>query len=107
MGNVLICNAPMLFSGVWKVAKQFLDEKTRAKIMIKGSNYMDTLTTFVDIENVPTFMGGQCTCADKGGCMNSNIGPWNEFEIDAENYTIKPKNGSSSKAITNGSAAAT
>ena len=95
----------MLFSGVWKVAKQFLDEKTRAKIMIKGSNYMETLTTFVDIENVPTFMGGKCTCADKGGCMNSNIGPWNDYEIDAENYCIKPKNGSA-KAITNGSAAA-
>jgi len=32
MGNTFICNAPMAFRALWKIAKGFLDEKTRKKI---------------------------------------------------------------------------
>jgi hypothetical protein len=39
MGNLLVVNAPMLFNGVWKVIKGFLDDKTVKKIKIHGSDY--------------------------------------------------------------------
>ena len=79
MGNLFVVNAPMLFSGIWAVVKGFLDEKTRGKIKIVGSNFLPTLEQFVDRENIPGFLGGGCECPN--GCINSNIGPWNDYEI--------------------------
>jgi hypothetical protein len=60
MGNMLIVNAPMVFTGVWAVVKGFIDERTRQKIRIIGSNYRPVLLEFIDDENIPSFLGGQC-----------------------------------------------
>lgn len=77
MGNCFVVNAPMLFAGVWAIVKGFLDEKTRKKIKIIGSNFLPTLREFVEDENIPTFLGGKCTCAEYGGdCLASGKGPW-------------------------------
>ena len=67
MGVSFILNAPMLFKGVWAVIKGFLDEKTRAKIKILGTDYLDTVLEYVDIDNLPKFLGGNCEC--EGGCL--------------------------------------
>ena len=39
LGNIYIVNAPALFSGVYSIIKGFLDERTRSKVKIMGSNY--------------------------------------------------------------------
>lgn len=85
MGNTLLINAPYVFSGVWSVVKGFLDERTRKKIRIIGGGYKKTLLEFIDEENIPTFIGGKCECKEFGGCMYSNVGPWNDYEL------VKPK----------------
>lgn len=81
MGNLLIVNAPIVFSGVWSVCKGFLDEKTRKKVKIVGYGFKAVLLEHIDDENIPSFLGGQCECKEYGGCMKSNLGPWNDYEI--------------------------
>ena len=89
MGNMFVVNAPMMFSAIWAVVKGFLDEKTRGKIKIIGSSFKTKLLEYIPENEIPEFLGGSCTCADKGGCINSNIGPWNDFEIHGNG--IRPK----------------
>lgn len=83
MGNTFVANAPFSFTAIWAICKGFLDEKTRKKIKICGGSFKTDLLEFLDDENIPDFLGGKCTCAALGGCINSNIGPWNDFELTA------------------------
>ena len=76
MGNTFIVNAPTLFRGLWKVARGFLDEKTRNKIKVIGGTYTPTLLEFVEEENLPEFLGGKCQ--EK---FPSDVGPWSGYKI--------------------------
>ena len=91
LGNLYVVNAPFLFSGIWSVAKGFLDEVTRKKIKIIGWNYLPTLLEHVNEEDLPSFLGGKCTCSEfEGGCIRSYAGPWNDYVLTPEG--IQPKN---------------
>lgn len=67
--------------------KGFLDEKTANKIrVIPAADTQTELLKFINEEDIPTFIGGSCTC--KGTptqgrverCLLSNKGPWSQYE---------------------------
>ncbi|KAG7590214.1 CRAL/TRIO N-terminal domain superfamily [Arabidopsis suecica] len=79
--RMFIINGGSGFKLVWATVKQFLDPKTVTKIHVIGNKYQNKLLEIIDASQLPDFLGGTCTCADRGGCMRSDKGPWNDPEI--------------------------
>ncbi|XP_019166288.1 PREDICTED: phosphatidylinositol/phosphatidylcholine transfer protein SFH3-like isoform X2 [Ipomoea nil] len=79
--RMFIINAGSGFRLLWNTIKSFLDPKTTAKINVLGNKYQSKLLEIIDASELPDFLGGTCTCADMGGCMRSDKGPWNDPEI--------------------------
>ncbi|KAK6916594.1 CRAL-TRIO lipid binding domain [Dillenia turbinata] len=79
--RMFIINAGSGFRLLWNTVKSFLDPKTTAKIQVLGNKFQSKLLEVIDASELPEFLGGTCTCADKGGCMHSDKGPWNDPEI--------------------------
>jgi len=78
LGQMFLINTSFFFSAVWTIVKAFVDEKTRNKISVEKSSYQKKLLELVDADNLPTFLGGNCTCPNiEGGCLYADIGPWN------------------------------
>ncbi|KAK7310621.1 hypothetical protein RJT34_08233 [Clitoria ternatea] len=81
LNRMFIINAGSGFRLLWNTVKTFLDPKTTSKIHVLGNKYQSKLLEIIDASELPEFLGGTCTCADKGGCMLSDKGPWNDPEI--------------------------
>ncbi|XP_041996336.1 phosphatidylinositol/phosphatidylcholine transfer protein SFH12-like [Salvia splendens] len=79
--QMYIINAGSGFRLLWNTVKSFLDPKTTSKIHVLGNKYQSKLLEVIDASELPEFLGGTCACADKGGCMVSDRGPWNDPEI--------------------------
>ncbi|XP_021283694.1 phosphatidylinositol/phosphatidylcholine transfer protein SFH8-like [Herrania umbratica] len=79
--RMFIINAGPGFKMVWRAVKSCLDSKTASKIHVLGSNYQNKLLEIIDSSELPQFLGGSCTCADQGGCMRSDKGPWKDPNI--------------------------
>lgn len=78
LGTMMLLNTGFFFNAVWAIVKTFVDEKTRKKINLLGGSYKSKLLELVDAENLPSQFGGSCTCPQiEGGCLYSDIGPWN------------------------------
>lgn len=78
LGQMFMINTSSFFSFVFSMIKGFIDKKTVAKIRVLGDKYLESLLTLIDIDNIPTFLGGNCTCSHiEGGCLFADIGPWN------------------------------
>ncbi|XP_052165492.1 phosphatidylinositol/phosphatidylcholine transfer protein SFH6-like [Oryza glaberrima] len=76
--QMFVVNAGSGFKLIWNSVKGFLDPKTSSKIHVLGSNYQSRLLEVIDSSELPDFLGGSCSCSDKGGCLGSNKGPWND-----------------------------
>ena len=76
MGKFVIINGGVMFSGLWSIIKGWLDEKTRNAIDILGSNYLEILQKDIDLDVLPTFLGGNNT-AD----FSTASGPWDEYDL--------------------------
>nr|XP_023917876.1 phosphatidylinositol/phosphatidylcholine transfer protein SFH12-like isoform X2 [Quercus suber] len=81
LNRMFIINAGAGFRMLWSTVKSFLDPQTTAKIHVLGNKFQSKLLEIIDASELPEFLGGTCTCADKGGCMRSDKGPWKDPEI--------------------------
>ncbi|KAL3627463.1 hypothetical protein CASFOL_028826 [Castilleja foliolosa] len=80
--RLFIINAGSGFRVLWKAVRAFIDSRTLAKIRVLGTNYKSSLIEAIDPSNLPSFLGGECTCSEyDGGCLFSDRGPWNDPEI--------------------------
>ncbi|PWA99040.1 sec14p-like phosphatidylinositol transfer family protein [Artemisia annua] len=79
--RMYIINAGCGFRMLWSTVKSFLDPKTAAKIHVLGNKYQSNLLEVIDVSQLPEFLGGLCTCKDRGGCMRSDRGPWQDPDI--------------------------
>ncbi|XP_024960109.1 phosphatidylinositol/phosphatidylcholine transfer protein SFH3-like [Cynara cardunculus var. scolymus] len=79
--RMYIINAGSGFRLLWNTVKSFLDPKTTAKINVLGNKFQSKLLEIIDASELPEFLGGTCTCSDKGGCMRSDKGPWQDPDI--------------------------
>jgi len=84
MGQTVVINCPTIFTMAWSSLKSMLDENTIRKIQIHTTNgSRNALLELVDAEQLPAFLGGKCECKCEGGCLASNIGPWERQDIQA------------------------
>ncbi|MBA0860203.1 hypothetical protein Goshw_015208 [Gossypium schwendimanii] len=81
LNRMFILNAGSGFRMLWNTVKSFLDPKTTAKINVLGNKFQSKLLEIIDADQLPDFLGGTCTCAEHGGCMLSDKGPWKDPEI--------------------------
>ena len=78
MSKMFLLNTNKFFGLVYNLVKGLIDIRTRNKIKILGSDYKGKIYEFIEPENLPTFLGGTCTCPQApGGCLYCDIGPWN------------------------------
>ena len=78
MGQMLVINAPASFTAIWTIVKPWLSPRTLDKISVLGiDQHHAILRDLINPENLPTALGGTCTCDPaRGGCVLSNAGPW-------------------------------
>lgn len=84
LGSMYIINAGFLFSGIWAVCKGWLDVKTQKKINIISGKGKEELAAVIELENLPTFLGGKCEKE-----LKEDHGPWEaELHKSYQNKTV-------------------
>jgi len=88
LGKLIVCNAPFVFTAIWNMIRSLIDEKTRSKISIYGSNYLPKLLEFLDEDQIPAFLGGSNEAK-----LEDDLGPWLLYEIveEADNVGVRRK----------------
>ena len=65
-----------MFNSAWSIIKGWLDENTRNKISIQGTNFKAEILKHIEEDQLPDFLGGNNTAS-----LEDNPGPWNDYEI--------------------------
>lgn len=76
LGRICIINAPIAFRAVWSIVKTMLQPRTVNKIQICGTNYMKDLLEWVEMDSIPSWLGGQ-----SNGTLLDDVGPWSDREV--------------------------
>ncbi|KAJ1918705.1 hypothetical protein H4219_002427 [Mycoemilia scoparia] len=70
MYKTYLVNAPSMFVTAWNIVKSWLDPRVISKVTIMNKNFKDALLEQIPAENLPKFLGGECTCSHMpGGCV--------------------------------------
>ncbi|GIL72327.1 hypothetical protein Vretimale_3992 [Volvox reticuliferus] len=77
LGQMFIVNTPTVFRVIWAVVNPLLEERTRRKIVILGSDFLPTITQLVPLERLPTCLGGSSEVPE--GLVS--IGPWMDVQL--------------------------
>lgn len=76
LGKTCIINAPFVFKAVWSIVKPMLQPRTVAKISLLGHKYIDELAQYIDLDNIPTYLGGRSK-----NTLLDDAGPWNDPKV--------------------------
>lgn len=79
LGKTVIINAPTVFKMIWAMVRPMLDVRTQAKIEVAPSDYMKLLLRYIDVENIPEYLGGKSK-----GSLIDDVGPWKDPVILAQ-----------------------
>eukprot|EP00210_Caulerpa_lentillifera_P001939 g1862.t1 len=74
--HTCIINAPTAFRAIWAVVKPMLNARTQAKVEVCPKNYLPCLTEWIDVENIPEYLGGKSK-----GTLVDDLGPWKNPEL--------------------------
>ncbi len=74
LGDLVLVNAPWVFTAVWAVVSPMLGARTQRKVQVFGeSGYRERLLEYIDAASLPAFLGG----ADTDLCP-CGTGPWSD-----------------------------
>ena len=78
MAKMFLINTSRFFYIIFNIVKPLLGSGSRKKIEMLGKDYKEKVFEYIDPDNLPTFLGGNCRCEHvPGGCLYCDIGPWN------------------------------
>jgi hypothetical protein len=93
--HFFVINAPWFFTAVWAIVRPWIDPVTREKFQILGSDFMSTLSKYVDADQIPSLMGGAQTDTcwtypypEESGCSPAQVAEFVAYR-DGETKTIK------------------
>ncbi|EQC42151.1 hypothetical protein SDRG_00991 [Saprolegnia diclina VS20] len=89
VGRSILLNTPSLLSWMFRVIKPWLNPATLANVVVcpGGASLASCpyLSAYLQLDDVPTFLGGRCAC-DGNGCIgnipNSQTRPLVQFDAD-------------------------
>lgn len=61
--KLFIINVPWFFTAIFNIFKPCIDKRTANKFVILGADYLSTLEQYIDIDMIPTDMGGNAQVA--------------------------------------------
>jgi hypothetical protein len=68
--KLFVINAPWVFSGIFKVIRPWLQERTQRKVAILDSSFLSTVSEVIDPANFPNNLGGTCSECEGGKCFS-------------------------------------